>query len=118
MRLQRQMSAGFRLLGSYKWGKAIDTSPSVAQTDFDDSDRMRIPYNVALRRGLADFDVRHTFNANASWQIRGGCFGDLDQRPSLAARAQCPARARALRGKRGRAEIPVAGGAKRRSGAH
>jgi len=126
LRIQRRMSSGFRVQGSYTWGKALDKSSSVAQTDFDNSDRMPTPYNIGLQRGPADFDVRQTFNANAirqvpgrfqgwrdglfgRWEVSGlaqaqtgfpfnprvgfdrarhrSGFGDLDQRPSLAAGA-------------------------------
>lgn len=124
LRLQRRLSQGVQFQTSYTWAKAIDESSSSTQTDFDNSDRMPQPYNIREQRGRADFDVRHTLNANAAWtlpspragwsrhlaggwevlglvqmqtgfpfnprvgfdraRMRSG-FGDLDQRPNLAA---------------------------------
>lgn len=67
VRLQRQLQAGFQMTASYTWSKAIDNSSTVAQADFDNSDRMPNPYDLGSQRGRSDFDVRHAFNANATW---------------------------------------------------
>jgi hypothetical protein len=69
LRLERRLATSLQLEANYTWGKAIDESSSSTQTDFDNSDRMPQPYNIRLQRGPADFDVRQTLNATASWLL-------------------------------------------------
>ena len=66
--LRRQMSAGLRFQASYTWAKAIDNSSSATLADFGNSDRNPHPLNLRNQRGPADFDIRHSFSADAGWQ--------------------------------------------------
>jgi len=57
------------LPGELYVGKAIDDSSRATLADFGNSDRNPHPLNNRLQRGLADFDIRHSFNADVGWRV-------------------------------------------------
>jgi len=56
---------------SYTFSKSIDeSSSSLARVEFaNGAARAADPYNLKLHRGLSDFDVRHNFSANFSYDL-------------------------------------------------
>ena len=85
LRATQRMGRGQQVEGSYTWAKGIDTgSSSIAGGQFANSIIGAPLFWPNLRRGLSDFDVRHTFVLNYLWEIRGprsaqGAFGQLAQ---------------------------------------
>ncbi|HMV86003.1 MAG TPA: TonB-dependent receptor [Blastocatellia bacterium] len=59
---------------SYTFSKSIDEgSSSLARVEFaNGAARAADPYNLKLHRGLSDFDVRHNFSANFSYDLPFG----------------------------------------------
>ena len=79
--LKKQVSHGLQAQGSYTWGKGIDTgSASVVGDPFLNSISTLYWFCPACRRGLSDYDIKHTFVANAIWDVPGpknwGVIGD------------------------------------------
>jgi hypothetical protein len=64
LQFQRRLTKGFQALASYTWGKSIDTtsndSVSLIPSQRIDPDNDRAP---------SDFDIRHSFNAAATYDI-------------------------------------------------
>jgi hypothetical protein len=58
-----------RLQAKYTWGKAIDNCSTATFNEYLTRDRMPTVYDYRQNRGLADFDLRHTFAANFSYQF-------------------------------------------------
>jgi hypothetical protein len=70
----RRFTNGLSVQASYTLGKSVDEgSQAVGSGDFNNS--FQPPYGAIpeLNKGLSDFDIRHNFSANATWQIP---FGD------------------------------------------
>lgn len=75
LRLNRRFSHGVSFDANYAFAKLIDQNSTATVTDFDNSDRTPHPLNLRNQRAPGDFDIRHGFTANASWQApspRGG----------------------------------------------
>jgi hypothetical protein len=82
--LVRRFSNGLQFQTSYTFGKALDnrSGTSGRQEYSNGQARTFDPYNLNLDRGRADFDVRHSFVANASYDFpfgkgRKGAAGQL-----------------------------------------
>jgi len=82
--LVRRFSSGLQFQTSYTFGKALDnrSGTSGRQEYSNGQARTFDPYNLNLDRGRADFDVRHSFVANASYDLpfgkgRTGAAGQL-----------------------------------------
>ena len=70
--LQRRFRQGLQFQLKYVWAKSIDNnSTSITQSDFLANDGVPTVFNYRANRGLSDFDLRHDFAANFSWQIPG-----------------------------------------------
>jgi hypothetical protein len=70
LRIQKQMSHGFQLQGSFTWGKSIDTNSSaVAGNAFQNSISSLDWYNLGLNRAVSDFNVGRTVVINGVWQV-------------------------------------------------
>jgi len=70
----RRFTNGLAVQASYTLGKSLDEgSQAVGSGDFNNS--FQPPYGAiaSLNKGLSDFDIRHNFSANATWQMP---FGD------------------------------------------
>ena len=63
-RVEKRFSAGLTLLGSYTLGKSIDFA-----SWHDSQSRWLDPNNIALNKGLSDFDRRHTAVLSWLWQL-------------------------------------------------
>jgi outer membrane receptor protein involved in Fe transport len=69
----RRFKNGAALQASYTLGKSMDEgSQAVGSGDFNNS--FQPPYGqiASLNKGLSDFDIRHNFTANATWELPFG----------------------------------------------
>jgi hypothetical protein len=71
--IQKRMSRGLQLQGSFTWGKSIDTnSSSMVGDQFSNSIPSWWPYfDPKASRGLSDFDVGRTLVFNVIWDVPG-----------------------------------------------
>jgi hypothetical protein len=63
-RVEKRFSASLSLLGSYTYGKSIDFA-----SWHDSQSRWLDPRNIALNKGLSDFDRRHIAVLSWLWQV-------------------------------------------------
>jgi hypothetical protein len=69
----RRFSAGLAMQASYTLGKSEDLgSQAIGSGDFDNSFQPRYAFDPYDNRGLSDFDIRHNFAFNATWEIPVG----------------------------------------------
>ena len=66
--LEHRWRRGFQAQTRYTWSKAIDEDSTAMLTDFTNGDGVANVFNYRLNRGPANFDLRHVFTANFSWQ--------------------------------------------------
>jgi hypothetical protein len=68
--IQKRMSRGLQLQGSYTWGKSIDTSSTTMVGDaFANSIASPHWFNIKMNRGLSDFNIGRIFVINGTWQV-------------------------------------------------
>jgi hypothetical protein len=68
--VQKTMSHGVQIQGSYTWGKSIDTSSvTVAGDQFSNSISSLPWYDLKSVRGLSDFNIGRTLVINGIWQV-------------------------------------------------
>ncbi len=72
--LQQRRTRGFQSQISYTYGKSTDNrSGSGGRQEYENGQaRTFDPYNFGLDYGPSDFDVRHNFVANASYDLPFG----------------------------------------------
>ena len=72
--LTKRFSSGLQFQSSYTYGKAIDnrSGTSGRQEYSNGQARTFDPYHINLDKARADFDVRHSFVANASYELPFG----------------------------------------------
>lgn len=69
----RRFSAGLAIQASYTLGKSEDLgSQAIGSGDFDNSFQPRYAFDPADNKGLSDFDIRHNFVFNSTWEIPVG----------------------------------------------
>ena len=69
----RRFSGGLAMQASYTLGKSEDLgSQAIGSADFDNSFQPRYAFDPNDNRGLSDFDIRHNFAFNATWEIPAG----------------------------------------------
>ena len=69
----RRFSAGLAMQASYTLGKSEDLgSQSIGSGDFDNSFQPRYAFDPMDNKGLSDFDIRHNFVFNSTWEIPVG----------------------------------------------
>jgi len=69
----RRFSGGIAMQASYTLGKSEDLgSQAVGSADFDNSFQPRYAFDPQDNKGLSDFDIRHNFSFNATWEIPTG----------------------------------------------
>lgn len=69
----RRFSAGLALQGSYTLGKSEDLgSQAIGSGDFDNSYQPRYAFDPMDNKGLSDFDIRHNFVFNYTWELPFG----------------------------------------------
>lgn len=68
--VQKRMSHGLQLQGSYTWGKSIDNnSSSIAGDSFSNSVTSWFWFAPQLSRAVSDYNVAHSAVINAIWQV-------------------------------------------------
>ncbi|HUY14593.1 MAG TPA: TonB-dependent receptor [Terriglobia bacterium] len=66
--VQKRMSHGLQVQGSYTWGKSIDSNSSTIAGDQFSNSISSLPwFNLNLNRGLSDFNIGRTFVINGVW---------------------------------------------------
>lgn len=66
----RRFSRNLAMQASYTWGKSEDYgSQAIGSGDFDNSFQPAYGHDAASNRGLSDYDVRHNFVFNYTWQV-------------------------------------------------
>ncbi|MCW5983084.1 MAG: TonB-dependent receptor [Bryobacteraceae bacterium] len=69
---QRRFRRGAQFQVKYGFGKSIDNnSLTFVQSDFTSDDGVPTVFNYRVNRGPSDFDIRHDFAANFSWEVPG-----------------------------------------------
>jgi outer membrane receptor protein involved in Fe transport len=69
----RRFSAGLAVQASYTLGKSEDLgSQAIGSADFDNSFQPRYAFDPMDNKGLSDFDIRHNFAFNTTWEIPTG----------------------------------------------
>jgi hypothetical protein len=68
--IQKRMSHGFELQGSFTWGKSIDTGSATGVGDQFSNSIGSLPwYDLRSARGLSDFNIGRTLVISATWQV-------------------------------------------------
>ena len=69
--LQKRLSHGFLMQAAYTFSKTVDDGSGVTSTgdNFVQGQRGDYFWDMSLKRGLASFDVRHSFTTNFSYDI-------------------------------------------------
>ena len=66
----RRFNAGLATQVSYTLGKSEDLgSQAVGSADFDNSFQPAYAFDPMSNKGLSDFDIRHNFVVNATWEL-------------------------------------------------
>jgi len=69
----RRFTQGLAMQASYTLGKSEDLgSQAVGSGDFDNSFQPRYAFDPMDNKGLSDFDIRHNFVYNATWELPFG----------------------------------------------
>ncbi len=81
VRVDKRMSHGFQLLGSFTWSKSLDDSSGSTAGDTFQLDSVSEPwYDLSLNKGLSDFDVRRNLVISGVWNVPAtkalGAFGE------------------------------------------
>jgi hypothetical protein len=71
VRVDKRMSHGFQMGGSFTWGKSMDTSSSsFAGDNYSNNISPVIPWwDQSIDKGLSDFNVTRNIVINALWQV-------------------------------------------------
>jgi hypothetical protein len=68
--VQKAMSHGVQLQGSFTWGRSIDTGSATGHGDQFSNSISSLPwYDLKSLRGLSDFNIGRTLVINGTWQI-------------------------------------------------
>jgi hypothetical protein len=68
--VQKRMSHGVELQGSFTWGKSLDTSSSTSRGDDFSNSISSLPwYDLKSVRGPSDFNIGRTLVINGTWQV-------------------------------------------------
>ncbi len=68
LRVDKRISRGFQMQGSFTWGKGLDNSSASFAGDTFQNSLATIPsYDMALSKGLSDFDIKRVLVINALW---------------------------------------------------
>ncbi len=67
--LRRRWSSGFRAEAKYAWSKLIDETSTTVFNDNLVTDQLFWMFNYRQNRGRSDYDIRHVFAGNFSYEI-------------------------------------------------
>jgi hypothetical protein len=81
VKVDKRLSHGFQLLGSFTWSKSMDDSSGSTAGDTFQLDSVSEPwYDLRLDKGLSDFDVRRNLVISGFWNVPAtkalGAFGE------------------------------------------
>jgi hypothetical protein len=71
VQIRRSMSHGFQMQANYTWSHALDdisSLPGEPFSNFTSFSGTFYPYNKSLNYGNSDFDIRHNFTADFTWE--------------------------------------------------
>jgi len=69
----KRLGRGPRFQASYMWGKSIDTASGTGNQAWSNGQaRLSDPYDLRLDRARSNFDIRHTFHLNATYDVQAG----------------------------------------------
>jgi hypothetical protein len=69
----KRLSRGLRFQTSYTWGKSIDDTPGTGRQAWSNGQgRTFDPYHRRLDRSRSNFDIEHSFTANATYDLPFG----------------------------------------------
>src|SRR5258707_11338427 len=70
VKVDKRLSHGFQLLGSFTWSKSMDDSSGSTAGDTFQFDSVSQPwYDLSLNKGLSDFDVRRNLVISGFWGV-------------------------------------------------
>ncbi len=68
--MNRRFTRGFQAQGSYTFSKSVDdSSVTFSNAEFTNTQANPFPFIRKLNRGLSDFDIRHAFVFNFTWDL-------------------------------------------------
>ena len=71
--VSRRLSHGLALQGSYTWGKSLDEgSDTFADTEYNNTIGPSYAFDLALNKGVSDFNITNNFVVNGQWNIPVG----------------------------------------------
>lgn len=71
--VSRRFSAGLALQAAYTFGKSEDLgSQAIGSGDFENTFQPRYAFDPEDNKGLSDFDIRHNFVFNYTWEVPAG----------------------------------------------
>ena len=70
LQLKKRLSHGFQAQASYTFGKSIDSSSGTTDGDqFQNGISTLFFFDQRVRRGLSDFNVKHTLTVSYTWDV-------------------------------------------------
>jgi hypothetical protein len=70
--VRKQIARGSQIVGSYTWGKSLDTSStSLGGSDYSNALSSPLWFDTRLNRGQSDFDIAQDLKVIYSWEIAG-----------------------------------------------
>jgi hypothetical protein len=71
VRIQRRLSHGLLLQGSFTWSKSLDTGSNSLMTAYTNSVSNLPVFDPRLRKAVSDFDVPQTLTVSGAWELPG-----------------------------------------------
>jgi Carboxypeptidase regulatory-like domain len=69
VRLQKRLSHGLLLQGSYTWSKSLDTGSNSLMTPYTNTVANLPAFDSRLRRAVSDFDVPQNLAVSGTWEL-------------------------------------------------
>ena len=69
VRLQKRLSHGLLVQGSYTWSKSLDTGSNSLMTAYTNTATNLPVFDSRLRRGVSDFDVPQNLAVSGTWEL-------------------------------------------------
>jgi hypothetical protein len=69
VRLQKRLSHGLLVQGSYTWSKSLDTGSNSLMTEYTNTVSNLPVFDPRLRRGVSDFDVPQNLAVSGTWEL-------------------------------------------------
>jgi hypothetical protein len=75
VRLQKRLSHGLLVQGSYTWSKSLDTGSNSLMTPYTNTVANLPVFDSRLRRAVSDFDVPQNVAVSGTWELPGPASG-------------------------------------------